>query len=126
MNKYKIIFSSNLSFAEKINKAEELVRHEVQKVIDKNVKKAFGGEVIWSEFTNDYKNLEGGWENKVFYYYGNLSDFSKKDWRFSKVKDKREEAVFKKLVLHKDVHGLKQNHIRDYNSYLAQIFAEKS
>lgn len=127
MDKYKIIFSSSkLTFEEKINKAELLALHEVQKTINRNVKKAFNGEIVWSEFNNNYKNLEGDWENKTFYYYGNISNFNKKDWRFSKVKDKRDEAVFKQLVIHKDIHGLKQNHIKDYNGYLSQISAEKN
>lgn len=74
-------------------------------------------KIVWSEFTNDYKNTEGVWENKVFYYYGDLSDFNKDDWRFCEVKDKRGQAVFNKLVLHENTYNLKQNLTEDYNSY---------
>lgn len=121
MDKYKIIFSSKLSFPEKIKKVEELAKHEIQKTINSNIKTAFKDQIVWSEFSNNYKNSEGVWENKIFYYYGNLYNFDEQDWRFCKVKDKREKAVFEKLVLHKDTHNLKQNHINDYNDYLEYV-----
>ena len=121
MDKYKIIFSSSLSFAEKIKKAEELAKHEIQKTIGSNVKTAFKEEIVWSEFTKNIKEKEEGWKKHVVYYYGNIYNFDSSDWRFSEVKGKREKAVFEKLVLHKNTHGLKQNHINDYNDYLDYV-----
>ena len=81
---------------------------------------------MWSEFTNQYKNTNDEWDNKVFYYYGDCSDFDKDDWRFCKVENRREEAVFNKLVLHDNSHNLKQNHIKNYNSLFEQIPRKKN
>lgn len=121
MDKYKIIFSSFLSFAEKIKKAEDLAKHEIQKTINSNIKNAFKEQIVWSEFTKNIKEKEEVWKKHTVYYYGNLYNFDSKDWRFSEVKDKREKVVFEKLVLHKNVQGLKQNHINDYNDYLDYV-----
>lgn len=121
MNKYKIIFNSELTFTQKVNKAEELAKHEIQKTIDKNIKDYFKGSTIWSEFEN--KTLDEKGVKSKFYYYDDLSiaDF-KNDWRFCKVKNKREQAEYLGLVCQENNRlKIKQNHIKTYNKYLEQL-----
>lgn len=126
MDRYKIIFESKLALDEKIQKSSKLAMHNIQKGIDKNIKDFYKDFRVWSEFTNQYKSTEGNWETKLFYYFGDHSNFDKDDWRFSKVKDKREEAIFNSLVLQEDSHSLKHNHINDYDKYLEQFSAKKN
>jgi len=124
MNHYKIVCESKLSWEDKIKKSSDLILHKVNQVINKNIKKSCEGYTIWSEFSNSYKSLENIWENKLFYYYGDLEKFMEDDWRFKKVDGKRRLATFNNLVCMIEQHGLKQNHIRDYLKYLENKFAK--
>jgi hypothetical protein len=120
MDKYKIIFDSKkLTFEEKINLSEKLIRHEVNKSINFNILQAFNNQIVWSEFENKYLNTENIWENKTFYYYGDYTEKDlKNDWRFKEVKGKRGLAEFKKLVAKDNRLNLKQNSAKDYIKYL--------
>ncbi len=120
MEKYKIIFNSELSFNEKIKKSENLAMHEVQKVINFNIKKYFKGFTVWTEKYSLYKNKDNNWYNHTSYYYSDLRNISKDDWRFCEVLDARKDVSYNKLVLLQETHNLKQNHSRDYISYLDQ------
>lgn len=119
MNKYKSIFESNkLTFTEKIKKAERLALHEVQKVIHKNIKNAFKEQTIWTQTEADYKEKDNDFNNRISFYYGDLRNTPKDDWRFCEVKGTRENVKYDTLVLLDEMHGLKQNHIKDYLEYL--------
>ena len=59
MNKYEIIFKSNLSWENKIKMCERLALHEVQKTINNNMKTALLGQTVWTEFEGEYKDVEG-------------------------------------------------------------------
>ena len=119
MDKYYIIFKSDkLSWKDKLNKAEELALHEVQKNINNNIKQCFIGKTIWTEKEVYYKDKEGEWSKSTSYFYGDLTGVEKSDWRFCEVKEVRKDVKYDTLVIMDENHGLKQNHIKDYNKYL--------
>jgi hypothetical protein len=119
MNKYKIIFESNkLSFDEKVKKSEVLALHEVQKIINKHIKNAFIGQTVWTQKEADYKEKGSNFINHISFYYGDLRNTPKDDWRFCEVKGTRENVKYNTIVLLDEKHGLKQNHIKDYLEYL--------
>lgn len=126
MNKYKIIFESNLSWDDKIKLSENLALHEINKSIYINIKDFFGNYTIWSKFKNCYKNLEGKWEKRIVFYYHNLEnvDFNN-DWRFKEVKGKRKVLEFLELEFHENTFKLPKNHIKDYLKYLEKYETRK-
>ena len=120
MNKYKIIFESNLSFAEKIETAGRLALHEVDKVINISIKDYVYGKLVWSEFEKEFKDGDK-WEIQTTFYYGDLSKVNlEEDWRFKEVKNKRKLAKFKGLSLQDKSHNLKPNHVNVYTKYLSK------
>ena len=116
----KIIFESDLPFQDKVEKGCDLIRHEVAKSINKNIKDFYYPLTVWSKFTFT-KTKESKTYKESKYYFKNHSNFDKKDWRFCEVKGKRSLAVFEGLVLVDCSLIKKQNHSKDYHEYLNQF-----
>lgn len=122
MNKYEIIFKSNLSWEGKIKMCERLCLHEVQKSINNNIKNALPGQTVWTEFEGEYKDVDANWGNNISYYYSDLTTINfTEDWRTCEVKGRRKQRVCNGLVLHEEKNGLKQNNIKDYIKYLDNV-----
>jgi hypothetical protein len=119
-NKYEIIWQSKLSFEDKLKRCDGLIKHEVDKTINKNILNIYKDKLVWTEVIYKFKNKEDSWINHVSYYYGDLRKTEKSDWRFCDVEDKRIVEDYSKLVMHNTSHNLKQNHSRDYINWLRQ------